>query len=323
MIGDDVIAQTTDGTTDYLLYDGHASTRQLAEYDTDVTIVDSFSYDGYGVLLQDDSVASANPGKVAPQQTNLLYTGEYFDTASQNYYLRARWYDSLTGRFNKTDPYSGNTQDPQSLHKYLYCHANPVNNVDPNGMMSLFVGTLITISIMSITSGLIAGTISKGTGGSFASGFIRGTVTSFVAFSLMALSHGSIGPHVAFAIGGAAAQLLIEAVTGGFDEWNDALCRIAIAGFIAGAFAWISSVRFDILSVNTNELGAILADYGLREFVSRPAKDMSKTAIEGAFWGLAGRPLDLLSDLMQKTSQRGKRLTPRERELLSERLHGL
>jgi len=35
------------------LYDGHGSTRQLAEYDTDVTIADSFSYDGYGVLLQD------------------------------------------------------------------------------------------------------------------------------------------------------------------------------------------------------------------------------------------------------------------------------
>ena len=48
VIGDDVIAQTKDGTTQYLLYDGHGSTRQLAEYDTDVTIVDSFSYDGYG-----------------------------------------------------------------------------------------------------------------------------------------------------------------------------------------------------------------------------------------------------------------------------------
>jgi hypothetical protein len=35
------------------------------------------------------------------------------------------------------DPYAGNTSDPQSLHKYLYCHANPVNNIDPTGLFSL------------------------------------------------------------------------------------------------------------------------------------------------------------------------------------------
>lgn len=50
-IDDDVIAQTTDGTTEYLLYNGHGSTRQLA--DSSGSIVDSFSYDGYGILLQD------------------------------------------------------------------------------------------------------------------------------------------------------------------------------------------------------------------------------------------------------------------------------
>jgi hypothetical protein len=35
------------------------------------------------------------------------------------------------------DPFAGNNQDPQSLHKYLYCHANPVNNLDPTGRMTL------------------------------------------------------------------------------------------------------------------------------------------------------------------------------------------
>jgi len=54
LIGDDVIAQTVDGVTDYLLHDDHGSTRQLAEWTgSDVTITDSFSYDAYGVLLQE------------------------------------------------------------------------------------------------------------------------------------------------------------------------------------------------------------------------------------------------------------------------------
>jgi len=149
LIGDDIIAQSTDGNTQYLLYDGHGSTRQLAEYDGSVTIADSYSYDGYGVLLQDDAVAQNNPGKASQQATNLLYAGEHFDTDAQQYYLRARYYNPLNGRFNRIDPFGGNYSDPQSLHKYLYCHANPINNVDPSGDMILF-GYNITGVMMGI-----------------------------------------------------------------------------------------------------------------------------------------------------------------------------
>jgi RHS repeat-associated protein len=121
----------------------------LAEYDTDVTIVDSFSYDGYGVLLQDNAVASSNPGKVGTQATNLLYAGEHFDTDAQQYYLRARYYNQNNGRFNRMDPFSGNSQDPQSLHKYLYCHANPVNAIDPTGMFEFSLVGLMQNMLIS------------------------------------------------------------------------------------------------------------------------------------------------------------------------------
>jgi RHS repeat-associated protein len=152
LIGDDVIAQTKDDVTQYLLYDGQGSTRQLAEYDGSVTIADSYSYDAYGILLQNDAVASANPGKVSQQATNLLYTGEHFDVDSQNYYLRARWYNPLNGLFNRVDPYSGNMQDPQSLHKYLYCHANPINSTDPSGEFSIVVAALNVLNVVGIIS---------------------------------------------------------------------------------------------------------------------------------------------------------------------------
>jgi RHS repeat-associated protein len=52
-------------------------------------------------------------------------------------YLRARYYSPDTGRFNRLDPFIGNTQDPQSLHKYLYAHANPVMGADPTGLFTL------------------------------------------------------------------------------------------------------------------------------------------------------------------------------------------
>jgi len=184
-LGDDVIAQKksywqfnspqwelqSTGNAQYLLYDGHGSTRQLAEYDIDVTIVDSFSYDGYGVLLQDKDNFPPNgtqdPGKVAQQATSLLYAGEHFDTDSQNYYLRARWYDSLSGRFNRMDPFAGNNQDPQSLHKYLYAHCNPINGVDPTGMEFSLSGVLSVIQIIgTVMSVAMPSLITLGASGS-------------------------------------------------------------------------------------------------------------------------------------------------------------
>ncbi len=48
---------------------------------------------------------------------------------------QARYLNPNTGRFQTMDSYEGNTQDPQSLHKYLYAHGNPVNSTDPSGML--------------------------------------------------------------------------------------------------------------------------------------------------------------------------------------------
>lgn len=92
------------------------------------------------------------PGDVA---TNLLYTGEQWDSHAQQYHLRARYYNPLTGRFNRTDPYQGNHQDPQTLHKYLYCHANPINATDPTGKFMGSIGDLINgISIRVMLFGM-------------------------------------------------------------------------------------------------------------------------------------------------------------------------
>jgi len=51
-IGDDVISQATEatGNTEFLLYDGHGSTRQLVD-SAGSGIIDTFSYDAYGALV--------------------------------------------------------------------------------------------------------------------------------------------------------------------------------------------------------------------------------------------------------------------------------
>ncbi len=42
-----------------------------------------------------------------------------------------------TGRLNSLDSFTGDEEDPYSLHKYVYAHANPVTFVDPTGLAAV------------------------------------------------------------------------------------------------------------------------------------------------------------------------------------------
>jgi RHS repeat-associated protein len=78
-----------------------------------------------------------------------LYTGEQIDPDLGMYYLRARYYQPGIGRFWNMDSFEGRQEEPLSLHKYLYCHGNPVNVVDPSGYDGEAAGQLGTASIGS------------------------------------------------------------------------------------------------------------------------------------------------------------------------------
>jgi len=62
-----------------------------------------------------------------------FYRGEQFDSDLGLYYLRARYYNPMTGRFPSRDPSVGKRRVPATLHKYLYVGGDPVNWIDPRG----------------------------------------------------------------------------------------------------------------------------------------------------------------------------------------------
>jgi len=64
------------------------------------------------------------------------------------YYLRARYYNPLTGRFLSRDPEAGNHIDPKTLHKYLYVGGDPVNAMDPGGRDALFEFALVAAFVV-------------------------------------------------------------------------------------------------------------------------------------------------------------------------------
>jgi RHS repeat-associated protein len=90
-------------------------------------ITDSYEYDAFGNLI----------AKTGTTPNNYLYRGEQWDPDLSLYYLRARYYNPVTGRFLSQDPYAGDTYDPPSLHRYRYASGNPVNYIDPSGRGAL------------------------------------------------------------------------------------------------------------------------------------------------------------------------------------------
>ncbi len=117
-------AQQTDGEWEWMLQDGLNSVRSVV--DSDLAVQQSVNYDPYG-----------NPfGLSGSEQTIYGYTGEPVD-ASGLVYLRNRYYNPNMGTFISPDPYEGTPSNPLSLNRYAYVQGNPVNRIDPSGMISV------------------------------------------------------------------------------------------------------------------------------------------------------------------------------------------
>ncbi|MGH2620385.1 MAG: RHS repeat-associated core domain-containing protein [Anaerolineales bacterium] len=114
------IGEEQTGGWQYHLGDALGSVRQLANSGASVTL--ARSYKPYG-----DNFTSAGTGATAFQ-----FTGELRDTFGL-LYLRARYLDTLSGRFMQKDPFSGSPFKPIQTNKYLYAEGNPIRYTDPAG----------------------------------------------------------------------------------------------------------------------------------------------------------------------------------------------
>jgi RHS repeat-associated protein len=102
-------------------YDAFGSVRFLT--DPTGAVTDTYDYDGWGNKFH---TTGSTPN-------NYLYRGEQYDPDLTLYYLRARYFNPLTGRFLSRDPEAGKTTDPKTLRKYLYAGGDPINAWDPTG----------------------------------------------------------------------------------------------------------------------------------------------------------------------------------------------
>ena len=84
-------------------------------------VCNRYDYDAWGNLTTCEEILS----------NRFLYTGQQFDQITQQYYLRARYYNPVIARFTQEDVYRDD-----SLNLYTYCDNNPVIYYDPSGYVA-------------------------------------------------------------------------------------------------------------------------------------------------------------------------------------------
>ena len=124
------LSETQGGATSYYGYDVHGDVRFLMS--AAGTVTDTYDYDSYGNLM-------AGTGTTA---NVYRYPGEALDTETGLYYLRARYYDPVAGRFLSVDPLADQGERP-----YLYAGADPVNGHDPTGAQEVLEYSFLLAAI--------------------------------------------------------------------------------------------------------------------------------------------------------------------------------
>jgi len=123
--GPQVLVQTDhDADENYFyLHDRLGSVRMVV--DDEGTVKNTYTYDPFG----NDFATEVNE----TVDNNFKFTGQWYDSEINQYYLRARMYDPALMRFTSVDPVKGKQKQPLTLHRYLYCTNDPINCIDLTG----------------------------------------------------------------------------------------------------------------------------------------------------------------------------------------------
>ena len=121
--GNDLVYADKGENTEKMYYvtDMHGNVVQLLDESGNVT--KTYEYDSFGNEVKPEK-KDENPYR---------YCGEYYDKETEEVYLRARYYEPSVGRFITRDTYTGESDEPLSLHLYTYCENDGVNAWDPSG----------------------------------------------------------------------------------------------------------------------------------------------------------------------------------------------
>lgn len=130
--GGQLLSKDTAGERAYVHADAIGSTAAVT--DSDGETAGTWSTSAWG-----ETTAGAGNTAGAGELRH-SFTGHVADAATGLVYMRARYYDPEIGQFLTEDLVPGRLEDPRSQHRYMYAHGDPVGNVDPTGLETVFIG---------------------------------------------------------------------------------------------------------------------------------------------------------------------------------------
>jgi RHS repeat-associated protein len=108
----------------------------------------SYTYNSFGEVIESGHESQA-------PSDDFMFTRQFYDSETGQYYLRARMYDPPLMRFISRDPVDGKFEEPLTLHKYLYCGNDPINRIDPWGLWNYSYNTWETLRIIKDCTNLV------------------------------------------------------------------------------------------------------------------------------------------------------------------------
>ena len=122
-----------------------------------MSIVAEYDYDAFGNQevhnYTSDNIASINPFR---------YRSYYYDTETNLYYLKSRYYSPELMRFLTPDRISilDDTMDNiDACNLYVYCSNNPVMYVDPDGELAITLGSITIALLIALGLLVVAGAL--------------------------------------------------------------------------------------------------------------------------------------------------------------------
>ena len=281
--GINLISQDVGYDRFYYQYNAHGDVVTLTDQTGSVS--KSYDYTAFGIESDPD----------ADDENPFRYCGEYFDSETGTYYLRARYYDPSIGRFTQPDSHWNSANriygdNPQKINErqdalgttlysyrpqisaimqsgnlYAYALNNPISYSDPTGGFVVTTAMLITagcILVFGTAGGIIGGKIADRNG---VTGWKR---TLCVAGGTLA---GSLG-------GAALASAAVPATT--------------LAGAAAGATATAGASAAEITGP-VGTLGSTIVDswQGAEAYI-REAYHAVKHTFESMASGMSNRVVD-------------------------------
>ena len=241
----------------------------------------SYVYDSWG----DTFTRYYNGGEnTTATQNSMTYRGYYFDRDLRLYYLNARYYDFITGRFISSDDlsYLGANGDLLSYNLYAYCSNNPIMFTDPSGNSSIVLTSLALIATGALIGGVTGALSAYINGGDMTEAVVIGAVSGAVgmACGYMSIKYEALAYITTFFIP-AAVDLAVQTTnqlenTGTIDLAEFDWVRAAKNGALSIASAMVPGTTVAI--TGAYDVGASIITWSLAS-VLLGAADIANTTI--------------------------------------------